>query len=106
MSTEYIYIWQLTGITTQHRKCCCAFTIYTVFLQYAIQNSPESDSLCLAGGVTLNCVATGKIKTWFPNIKNIYTSTLLTCADWYSDIGAMQRHNFPGSLANTKESAF
>src|SRR5581483_9437442 len=29
-------------------------------------------NLCLSGGVSLNCVMLGKIKDWFPNIKNIF----------------------------------
>lgn len=31
-----------------------------------------SGDLCLSGGVFLNCQATGKIKTWFPSIREIY----------------------------------
>ena len=29
-------------------------------------------NLCLSGGVSLNCVLVGKIKKWFPTIKDIY----------------------------------
>ena len=29
-------------------------------------------NLCLSGGVSLNCVMLGKIKIWFPSIKNIF----------------------------------
>jgi len=29
-------------------------------------------NLCLAGGVSLNSVAMGKIKRWFPNLENVY----------------------------------
>ncbi len=29
-------------------------------------------NLCLSGGVSLNCVILGKIRQWFPNIKNIF----------------------------------
>jgi carbamoyltransferase len=29
-------------------------------------------NLCLSGGVSLNCVMLGKIRTWFPQIKNIF----------------------------------
>ncbi len=32
----------------------------------------QIDSICLSGGVALNCVMTGKMKEWFPTIKNIY----------------------------------
>jgi carbamoyltransferase len=32
----------------------------------------EYENICISGGVALNCVMTGKIKKWFPNIKNIY----------------------------------
>ena len=31
-----------------------------------------TENLCLSGGVVLNCVAVGKIKEWFPFIKNVY----------------------------------
>jgi len=33
---------------------------------------PDIKNLCMAGGVALNSVMTGKIKTWFPQIENIY----------------------------------
>ena len=29
-------------------------------------------NLCLSGGVALNCVMTGKIKKWFPELENVY----------------------------------
>jgi carbamoyltransferase len=32
----------------------------------------DVDSICLSGGVALNCVMTGKMKVWFDKIKNIY----------------------------------
>lgn len=35
-------------------------------------NQYDVDSICLSGGVALNCVMTGKMKEWFPKIKNIY----------------------------------
>jgi carbamoyltransferase len=43
-------------------------------LKYAIQASGLKDmNICLVGGVTLNSVAMGKIKKWFPTmIKDIY----------------------------------
>lgn len=47
-----------------------------------------SSNLCLAGGVTLNCVAVGKIKKWFPNIKNVYVTP--TPHDGGLPIGACQ----------------
>jgi len=31
-----------------------------------------SGNVCLSGGVFLNCQATGKIKVWFPSVKEIY----------------------------------
>ena len=34
----------------------------------------ESNRLCLAGGVALNSVAVGKIKTWFPQVEDIYVT--------------------------------
>ena len=33
-------------------------------------------NLCLAGGVSLNCVLVGKIKEWFPHIENIFATTV------------------------------
>ena len=33
---------------------------------------PDVKNICLAGGVALNSVMTGKIKGWFPQIENIY----------------------------------
>jgi carbamoyltransferase len=35
-------------------------------------NKSDHENLCLGGGVALNCVMMGKIKKWFPQIKNIY----------------------------------
>ena len=32
----------------------------------------ENTNLCLSGGVVLNCVLTGKIKSWFPQIENVF----------------------------------
>lgn len=32
----------------------------------------EDDTICIAGGVALNSVMIGKIKHWFPQIKNVY----------------------------------
>lgn len=37
-----------------------------------LSHLPKSENLCLSGGVALNSVAMGKIKTWFPQIKNVY----------------------------------
>lgn len=42
------------------------------YIKDAIQKRPNCENLCLGGGVALNSVATGKIKEWFPQIKNIY----------------------------------
>lgn len=55
-------------------------------LAYALQRETEnrirrflspylqdySGNLCLSGGVFLNCQATGKIRTWFPGVREIY----------------------------------
>tara|TARA_Y100000004_G_scaffold146629_1_gene167559 strand:+ start:3247 stop:4743 length:1497 start_codon:yes stop_codon:yes gene_type:complete len=32
----------------------------------------DNINLCLSGGVALNCVLMGKIKSWFPQIKNVF----------------------------------
>ncbi len=39
-----------------------------------ILEDEKSNNLCLAGGVTLNSVAVGKIYDWFPNVENIYAT--------------------------------
>ena len=39
---------------------------------FALENNPGYSDICLSGGVTLNSVAMGKIRSWFPQIKNIY----------------------------------
>lgn len=43
-------------------------------IDFALKNSPNpSRNLCISGGVSLNSVAMGKIKSWFPNdIDDIY----------------------------------
>lgn len=43
-------------------------------IKFAIEISPvKSKNLCISGGVALNSVAMGKIKSWFPNqVENIY----------------------------------
>jgi carbamoyltransferase len=33
---------------------------------------PDDQFLCLAGGVFLNCLATGKIRDWFPQLQGVY----------------------------------
>ncbi len=33
---------------------------------------PEHEALCLAGGVFLNCLLTGKIQRWFPWLRSVY----------------------------------
>ena len=40
-------------------------------ISYYLQKYPNKN-LCLSGGVALNCVLVGKIKSWFPEIENIY----------------------------------
>ena len=47
-----------------------------------------SKNLCLSGGVTLNCVAVGKIKKWFPDVENVYVTP--TPHDGGLPIGACQ----------------
>lgn len=37
-----------------------------------IFNQIPTKNICLSGGVVLNCVAVGKIKSWFPFIENVY----------------------------------
>ena len=45
-------------------------TFYNFIKKYVERTSHEN--LCLSGGVSLNCVMLGKIKKWFPQIKNIF----------------------------------
>lgn len=40
--------------------------------QYIEKHLGENTNLCLSGGVVLNCVLTGKIKSWFPQIENVF----------------------------------
>lgn len=43
-------------------------------IQFALDKSPvKTKNVCISGGVSLNSVAMGKIKSWFPNeVENIY----------------------------------
>ena len=41
------------------------------FIKKYVEESGH-ENLCLSGGVSLNCVMLGKIKKWFPQIKNIF----------------------------------
>lgn len=41
------------------------------FVGEYIKNS-QHENICFSGGVSLNCVMIGKIKKWFPNIKNVF----------------------------------
>jgi carbamoyltransferase len=45
---------------------------FKTLLSDILRQIPDIKNLCLAGGVALNSVMTGKIKTWFPQIENIY----------------------------------
>ena len=41
-------------------------------VNFAIEQTGYAENICLAGGVTLNSVAMGKLKKWQPKINNIY----------------------------------
>jgi len=41
-------------------------------IEYALSFDADIDSICLAGGVTLNSVAMGKLLKWFPKLKRVY----------------------------------
>ena len=45
---------------------------FKTLLQSILIQNPSVNNLCLAGGVALNSVMTGKIMSWFPQIENIY----------------------------------
>ncbi len=53
------------------------FTEQTLFdyISKIIQESGH-ENICFSGGVSLNCVMLGKIKNWFPQIKNIFCDPL------------------------------
>lgn len=62
--------------------------IYELLKNYLSDNKYEN--LCVSGGVALNCVMMGKIKTWFPNLKNIFVPPVpydaglaIGCAQYY-----------------------
>jgi len=61
--------------------------VFRDFLQQALKEAPNSN-LCLAGGVTLNSVMTGKICDWFPEITGMYVTP--TPHDGGLPIGAVQ----------------
>tara|TARA_R100000808_G_C2155541_1_gene168597 strand:- start:20908 stop:22578 length:1671 start_codon:yes stop_codon:yes gene_type:complete len=43
------------------------------FIEFALNASPHCKNICLAGGVSLNSVIAGKIKSWFPDrIDGVY----------------------------------
>lgn len=39
-------------------------------------NKYPSKNLCLSGGVALNCVMVGKIRTWFPQLENVFVDPI------------------------------
>lgn len=45
-------------------------TFYNCIEKYI--NESNHENICFSGGVSLNCVLLGKIKKWFPKIKNIF----------------------------------
>lgn len=58
------------------------------FIDEALKQNPDSQHLCLSGGVFLNSVAVGKIHGWFPHLKGIYVPP--TPHDGGLTIGAAQ----------------
>lgn len=68
---------QIAQISEQERfNVAASLQQYTEKLFWAhtkafIKNSGH-ENLCLSGGVTLNCVMMGKLKEWFPKLKNIF----------------------------------
>jgi carbamoyltransferase len=62
-------------------------TVLRSVLGQLISQIPTKN-LCLSGGVSLNCVAIGKIKSWFPDIQNVYITP--TPHDGGLPIGASQ----------------
>lgn len=45
-------------------------TLYNYISKYI--NESDNENICFGGGVSLNCVMLGKIKKWFPKIKNVF----------------------------------
>jgi carbamoyltransferase len=58
------------------------------YIGKALAAAPHVKNLCLAGGVVLNSVMTGKLRTWFPQLREIYIPPVP--ADAGLTIGAAQ----------------
>jgi len=50
-------------------------TLFKEKLNFFLKKYP-SKHLCLSGGVALNCVMVGKIRTWFPQVENIFVDPI------------------------------
>lgn len=66
---------EIASISDQEKfNVACSLQEYTerVFRKTIAKYVKNHENLCLSGGVSLNCVMLGKLKGWFPNIKNIF----------------------------------
>tara|TARA_Y100000114_G_scaffold27851_1_gene23429 strand:- start:3430 stop:5067 length:1638 start_codon:yes stop_codon:yes gene_type:complete len=90
----YLHKYRLIADSSEQEKFNLAASLQTAteeliknIIGQVLEQFP-SKNLCLAGGVTLNCVAVGKIKKWFPDIENVYVTP--TPHDGGLPIGACQ----------------
>jgi len=82
-------------------------------IEYALSFDSDIDSICLAGGVTLNSVAMGKLLKWFPQLKRVYIPPVpydgglcigAAQALWHEELGNPRikwEHNFTPYLGET-----
>tara|TARA_R110000851_G_scaffold327179_1_gene496439 strand:+ start:3094 stop:4719 length:1626 start_codon:yes stop_codon:yes gene_type:complete len=90
----YLHKYRLIAKSSEEEKFNLAASLQYVteelirgLLTQVLEQFP-SENLCLSGGVTLNCVAVGKIKNWFPQLRNVYVTP--TPHDGGLPIGASQ----------------
>ncbi len=76
----YLNKWKLIADESEKNKFDLAAglqaateRLFKQILQILVKKT-DVENLCISGGVTLNCVMVGKIKSWFPQIKNIYAT--------------------------------
>ena len=90
----YLYRWREIADRSEQDRFDVAAGIQSAtedFLKQllgSILQQVQVENICLAGGVALNSVAVGKIKTWYPQIKDVYVTP--TPHDGGLPIGAAQ----------------
>ncbi len=73
----YLNKWRILGEKNEKAPFDLAAGFQTateIFLKDLLSKyiTNETENLCVSGGVALNSVIIGKLKEWFPNLKNIY----------------------------------